>query len=704
VINLCRSLKTGIAAAIIGLASLCILSPAVYAIEPHQDPETAEPVYSAISLLRYYSAALDYVLQKNPAQVEARLEKMPFANIPRSLEAAAGDFASSGVDLSHLVVDIEDGLSRWQTLIVQSRFDEADELAEQVLATISRAHIELDNIEEATEATDRELHASLAPAGSDLRLAYEGVMQRIGHIRDMLDLYARLLGEVLPKSVITEEFSEFAGITLEEYLRIKGLTVDDISRLTGISVEVLSQLAGVTVEELLRPTEITLKVEPVVIFVGGNVSLEGRLTGEAGPLAGREVVILLNSSPYMTVLTDNEGYYREMLAVPYWYVSELDIRALYYPRDEDIGHYLASLSRVVTIEVLFYQAGLEITLEDMAYPGRETTVAGKFEYGQSPPLAKREVEIYFDNVLVSEISVSGEFEQPIGIAPETDLGRHIIMVSSAAVGRHAPVVNSAVIEVIRATPVLDLSLPAVALIPGSVALDGRLYSEVGPLNGALVKIGLGESRIDLASTESGALDGEIRVGMGFGVIGRQDMVVQVLPREPWHRPLVTTRSLLMVNVVNCGGIIVILALFSILLPVVLRRRLRTYTEAPVAPVVAITPYRPAPAYSQEVTLPVIKRPGVQDRGQPRNVILAWYRFVVGVIRVVTRVMLKPQQTLREFASESHRILGPAAKYFLELTKMVERLLYSRYQPTAEDAGESRKLSRNIEEELKGEGV
>ena len=703
--NLCRSLKTGIAATIIGLASLCILSPVVYAIEPHQDPATARPMYSAISLLRYYSAALDGVLQKNPSQVEDQLKKMPFANIPPSLEAAAGDFASSGIDLSHLVMDIEDDLSRWQALVVQSRFDEADELAELVLATISRAHIELDNIEKATGATDRELRASLAPADSDLRLAYDGLRQRIDRIRDMLDLYARLLEEVLPKSVITGEFSEFAGITLEEYLRIKGLTVDDISRLTGISVEVLSQLAGVTVEELLRPTEITLKVEPVVIFVGGNVNLEGRLTGEVGPLAAREVVILLNGSPYMTVLTDNEGYYREMLTVPYWYVSNLDIRALYYPQDEDIGHYLASLSRVVTIEVLFYQAGLEITTEDKAYPGRETTIAGRFDYGQYPPLAEREVEIYFNSLLVSEIAVSQAFEQPISIAPETEVGRHIITVSSAAVGRHAPVVSSAVIEVTRATPVLNLGLPAVALIPGSVELDGRLYSEVGPLNGALVTVGLGESQIELTSNENGALDGEIRVGMGLGVIGRQDMAVQVLPQEPWHRPLITTRSLVMVNMVNCGGIIAILVLFSILLPVVLRRRSRIYAEAPVAaPVVAITPYRPTPVYSQEVRLPVIKRPGALDRGQPRNVILAWYRFVVGVIRVVTRVMLKPQQTLREFAGESHRILGPAARYFLELTKMVERLLYSQYQPTNEDAGKSRKLSRDIEEELKGEGV
>ena len=679
--NLCRSLKIVIAAVIIGLASLCILSPAVYAIEPHQNPENATPVYNAISLLGYYSAALDYVLQKNPAQVEAWLGKMPFANIPPGLEAAAGDFASSGIGLSHLVVDIENDISRWQALVAQSRFDEADELAEQVLATVSRAHIELDNIEEATEATDRELQASLAPAGSDLRLAYDGLRQRIDRIRDMLGLYRDILLNLLAGEMDAAELAELTEL-------------EDLAKLAELSE--LAKSAG--------PTKITLEVEPTVVFVGGNVDLEGSLTGEAGPLAGREVVILLNGSPYTTVVTDAEGYYREMLTVPYWYVSDLDIRALYYPRDEDIGHYLAALSPVVTLEVLFYQAGLEITLADKAYPGRETTVAGRFDYGRSPPLAEREVEIYFDSVLVAEIAASRVFEQPISIAPDAEVGRHTITVSSEAVGRHAPAVGSAVLEVTRATPVLDLGLPTVALIPGSVALDGRLYSEVGPLSGASVTVGLGESRVELTSAEDGVLDGEIRVGMGLGVIGWQDMAVQVLPQEPWHSPLFTTRRLLMVNMVNCGGIIVILVALSILLPLMLRRRLRTYVAAPVAPVVAVTSYRPAPAYSQEVTLPVIKRLGAPDGGQPRNVILAWYRFVVGVIRVVARVMLKPHQTLREFAGESNRLLGPAARYFLELTKMVERLLYSRYQPTEEDAGKSRQLSRDIEEELKGEGV
>jgi hypothetical protein len=63
-------------------------------------------------------------------------------------------------------------------------------------------------------------------------------------------------------------------------------------------------------------------------------------------------------------------------------------------------------------------------------------------------------------------------------------------------------------------------------------------------------------------------------------------------------------------------------------------------------------------------------------------------------------MLGPQQTLREFAKESSRVLGPVAKYFIELTKIVERLLYSQYRATVEDVENSRQLSHKIEGEVK----
>lgn len=81
---------------------------------------------------------------------------------------------------------------------------------------------------------------------------------------------------------------------------------------------------------------------------------------------------------------------------------------------------------------------------------------------------------------------------------------------------------------------------------------------------------------------------------------------------------------------------------------------------------------------------------------PEIRILGWYRIVARLLQRITQVLLKPQQTLREFASECSGVLGTAAGYFTELTRIVEKVLYSKHKPTQEDAERSRHLSDTIE--------
>ncbi len=657
---------------------LFIIGPSVFAAEPHEDPEIAKVVFSGISLLRYYSGSLDSVLQKNTAEVETRLEKTPFANIPQRLKEATDDFATSGISISYLVVKIDEELGKLRVLREQSRLDEVIKLATPTFARLSQARSELKRIEQATETTGEELKVYSVPEGSELRRSYDEVLERIDRIREMLDLYHDILTDLLraPKLLKPTE------ITLEEFLKSMDITL----------------------EELVKPTDITLEIQPMVAFVGDNIRFESTLTSEGKPLGGREVDILLNGSRYITVKTDAYGHYQGMLQVPYWYIPELDLQALYYPRNRDVGLYLASLSPVVKVKVMFYEAELEVTVEDKAYPGLETTVTGRFDYGQSPPLNQRTVEVYFDDVLVTEIVAQEVFTQRIRIDPEADVGKHIITVSSAAARRYSPVDASAILNVTRATPVLDLSIPKVAMIPGSVGLEGKVYSEVGPLSGASIEMRLGKSQVESVSSEDGAFDTKIRGGMGFGVIGSQDLTIHVFPQEPWNAPLVVTRTLMMVNVINCIGIIAILIFLGIYLPDRLRRRLGAYPRRRATPVTVVAPLELAPRYSERLTVLTSTKESEEGNGEPRNRILYWYRLAVRLLQGITRALLKPQQTLREFARESGRALGPAAKYFIELTKMVERLLYSQYRPTEEDVGKSQQLSHTIEEELKGEGV
>ena len=648
-------LRQRITGVVICITVLLTIGSSAFATEPHQDPETAELVFSGIALLRYYSGALDFVLVKDPATVEAKLEKMPFANIPQSLEESADEFATSGISISHLVVAIDEVMSELTVLIRQYRLEEAKELAAGTFTVLSQAYSELERLERATEAIGDELKVFSAPAESDLRHSYDELLDRIDRIREMLALY--------------EEFLQMV-ITLEEF----------------------------------RETDVTLEIQPTIAFVGDNIRFEGALTSEQGPLAGREVDILLNSSRHITVQTDAYGNYQGSLQVPYRYVPELDLQALYYPRGEDIGLYLASLSPVIKLEVLYYVAELVIAVENQAYPGLETIISGRFDYGQSPPPDDRRVEIYLDDVLITGVRAQEAFAQVIAIPPATDVGKHIITVSSAAMGRYAPVVASALLNITRVTPILDIDIPGVALIPGGVGLGGKLHSEVvPPPSGALIKMGLGESRVESISSQDGSFDAEIRVGVGFGLVGSQDLTIQVFPQEPWYAPLDTTRTIMVVNIMNSGILLAIIIFLGILLPGRLRR-LVAYPRRRARPATVLAPPEPAPVYYEIVLDADLIKGSDESEGEPRNRIFFWYRLVVRLIQKITKVLLKPQQTLREFASESSGVLGPAAKFFLELTRTVERLLYSRYRATEEDASKSQRLSRTIEEELKSESV
>jgi len=380
------------------------------------------------------------------------------------------------------------------------------------------------------------------------------------------------------------------------------------------------------------------------------------------------------------------------------------LQALYCPEGEDIGLYISSLSSVINLRVLFYEAGLEVTVEDKAYPGLETTVSGKFNYGQSPSLNERKVEIYLDDVFITEFKTGEEFSQEIKLSPGLDIGKHTITVSAVAAERYSPVVASAILDVTKAPLILDINIPAVAMIPGGIGLEGKLYSEIGPLSGALISMRLGKAQVELVTAEDGTFDTEIKMGMSFDLIGSQDLGVQVIPQEPWHGTLTTTRNIVIMNMINCGGIFLLLVFLAIFLPGRLRDRLRMYSLRKAGPAVAIAQPEPAPVYSETVLAPALTEESGETSGEPRNSIFYWYRLVLGLVQRMSRVLLRPQQTLREFAGDSSQVLGPAAKYFSELTRMVEKLLYSQYRPTKGDVEKSKQLTHTIEEELKGEGV
>ncbi|MBN2187008.1 MAG: DUF4129 domain-containing protein [Dehalococcoidia bacterium] len=652
--NIMNHLPAKLALAAIA-AMLIFHGPPALGLErlPHEEPETAKLAFNFISLFRYYSSSLDSVLQKDAEETEAKLQKMPFANIHVSLAELVDEFATSGIDISLLVVDIDESLGTMRELLAQSRFEESIELADEISGKLTQAQGDLDVIEDVTRATGEKLRITPHSGGS-LSTSYSEVLDRIERIREMLDLYKSLMSDTL--------------------LGIKE-----------------------SIEKSPSPTELTLNIEPKVAFVGDNIHFEGILTSQGECLAGREVDILLNGSQYAASVTGPDGYYQGALRLPYWYIHQVQVQALYYPRGEDIGVYIASLSPELELEVLFYEAELGLTVEDKSYPGYEMTIGGRLDYGQSPSPEERKVEIYLDNDFLAEIMVSETFEQKILIAPETELGYHTVTVSAAPMGRYASVSTTAPLEITRATPVTDMDLPRVAMIPGSIALSGRIYSELGPVSGAPIKISLGKSQITLASSEEGTFDTRIKMGMGLSPVGSQDIQIRVIPQEPWHNMLSTTRSMVVVNMISSGGILAILLSLGVLAQSRLRRRRRAALEKMWG---ATAQPQPVQVYDGDTLIPLLADKRAESQREPRSAILNFYRWTVRLIQAITSALVRPQQTLREFFEENRKSLGPSAIFFQELTRMVERLLYSNYQPTKEDAMKSEQLFHSVEKGIK----
>jgi len=641
------------------LALAGLINPAVQAFDSHEDPDTARTVFSGLALFKYYSGALDYVLQRNPAEVDFRLLKMPFANIPPEIEKPTAIFTANSMGISLDLAAIYDGHLKCIELLQQFRVHEAAAQSKQLADNMTQARDELDLLKGAAVSAGEYFKATAPKAGTDLKNSYQEVLDKIDRIRKILDL------------------------------------MEDSLKSTAANIEGL------------KSAELTLGVQPVSVYVGEDIQFEGRLTSEGRPLAGRELNVTLDGQPFIEAVTDADGRYSGKLQAPYWYIPQIKVQALYYPQGDDAGNYIAAVSPEIAVALLFYQADLVLELDSKAFPGLGTTVAGRFDYGQDPPPAQRDVEIYLDDNFTAGLKALTAFSQKIAISPDIDPGKHDVTVSAAAFGRYAPVIASGVLDVTRASPILELEIPVIAIIPGSFTARGRVYSEAGPLAGDVVGISLGQAQARAITGEDGRFDVDLTTAWDLGLIGSQDLLIKIIPQVSWNSPLSEARSMIVLNIINLSAALLLLALLGFYLPGRLKKRLGAAAGTKTRRVAPEGVPRTAPIYVRAVTAAVASAEGnaVNEGagripGGARGAILYYYRLVLKISKAV----YKPQQTLREFAAEHGGVLGPASKYFMELNYLVERLLYSPHQPAEDDMVNSQQLSQSIMEASKREAV
>lgn len=229
-------------------------------------------------------------------------------------------------------------------------------------------------------------------------------------------------------------------------------------------------------------------------------------------------------------------------------------------------------------------------------------------------------------------------------------------------------------------------------MPFAVSLEGRVYSEIGPVDGAVVEASLGNREAQAITSPEGEFTLKLDTGMGFSLIGSQNLGLNVHPREPWNSPASSSWSLVAINPILIG--VVMLAVGLII--VALAKRLRIKSTRPVPEGVTMSPevVPTKPANAQGI--PTRRQREVKG---PRQLTFELYRRLLRLLQDFTSIVLKPHLTLREFATQCAPLLGPAYKYLDQFTRLIERLLYSKHVAEPADLEKGQELSKSFEESL-----
>ena len=348
------------------------------------------------------------------------------------------------------------------------------------------------------------------------------------------------------------------------------------------------------------------------------------------------------------------------------------------------------------MNVLFYTATLSLQVNGSAYPGKEAALTGTFDYGAAPVPATRSAAIYLDNNLEQQFNAGPVFNQNVTLAAKITPGQHSLTVSAAADDRYAPVLANFVLNVTRAATSANLQLPGVGWIPGSFTLSGQLSSSTGPLDNATVIINAGKASKQIITAPDGSFATKIGLGFSLSLLGTQAVTLQVQPQEPWNAPLTVNKNIFLINYINLILILLVLIALAVYLP----RRFRKWFSMP----------KDRPSRLPGLVPPLMPQPQAQVGTAPRlpvamekteegdNTVSFWYRVALKVVQAVTKLVIAPQQTLREYGKAVSAVLGPAGKYFTELTHLEEKRLYGKASADAAAVRKSRDLAQAIQKE------
>ena len=475
------------------------------------------------------------------------------------------------------------------------------------------------------------------------------------------------------------------------FQRLRELAQEYNSLLTSIN----SQAQKIQGEEL-KPTELTLSLNTTNLFVGESLYASGKLTSDGQNLPNRTVTLFLDEEQAATAITSPDGSYHALIKIPYNYVHTMTTKALYAPVGNDTGVYLASLSPLITVDVIFYETKLETTVPDEAHPGLPITISGKVMSEDGSPLNERKVSVLSNGNLLAEAEtgIAGLFEMQVTFGPQTPTVPQNLTIAVEPKDVYAGTLQEKTLNIVKIATRIEVSAPSFAILPAGIHVDGSVKSVTGPLQDATVTLELMTSYVVAKTDRDGRFNATLNVILNTVFAGSQELRATAVPAEPWQAPAQTVTGVFIMNPVNVGlasaAFVSLGAVFFVRGGRFKNRRGGKQAEIPAVP----SPQEKRVATALPTKLDV-KLKGVKGK------ILEEYVKALRIVELVTEVSLKSQMTLHEFLREAQPKLGGAASFFGDLTGLAERTLYSPYAAETADGGRAEDLATIVERVLKG---
>jgi hypothetical protein len=533
-------------------------------------------------------------------------------------------------------------------------------------------------------------------------------------------------------SIATNSLSSGLGVfttTATDQLTQAHARLDDsISKLTA-SINNFDNIRQNLTKKYLQmikfiPTEISLDATPLTAFVGDYITASGRLSSNGKPLSRKEIIltleyevmentkknIMVTATTNTSTTTGSDGSYFTDITIPYEYVDNMTLTAVYDSPSNDVNNYIASQSQPMTINTLFYHTRLKVTTPERLYWELPSTISGEVITDNAS--VSRNINVHLEGTPVVEETVSGTFNLEITPSENSTPGKRNLTVAVTPEGRYSGASRSRSITISIMPVHIETRITHIIFLPGTIKVSGRVYNELGPIADTPVSLKLENSPTTVATAPDGSFNtftdlhilptkapstndmisaskSSTKPFFYLAPLGMHEIEITVKQLEPWATAVSEKRRILTINPLSAGLVLVI---FIVVVIVIYRRnQIRVSRQKAMSPVDSlelptITPLH-SPASKQKLT-------AIKSR------ILSAYRSGLSVVEKITGIIMAPHITLREFLKMANLPSPTVTERFTELTAITESTLYSAQEPPKDTVARAEELAATIKEELR----